>query len=122
MASKIRASTTLGSIRTSTRVGTTQRSSIGRTSSNTARSSCTRVHMDWVRSVSRSASTATRPRHTTGSADNDTHLAGSAMFDHTTKGWSNIYCVRHQSICSEGDIYDQLIKGMSLATEQQIVY
>jgi len=54
--------------------------------------------------------------------DNDTHLAGSAMFDHTTKGWSNIYCVRHQSICSEGDIYDQLIKGMSLATEQQIVY
>eukprot|EP00928_Gymnodinium_smaydae_P057677 TRINITY_DN40897_c0_g1_i1.p1 TRINITY_DN40897_c0_g1~~TRINITY_DN40897_c0_g1_i1.p1 ORF type:complete len:326 (-),score=40.85 TRINITY_DN40897_c0_g1_i1:119-1030(-) len=54
--------------------------------------------------------------------DQLTHTAGSSMFPHKTPGWSNIFCVRDQRIPADADIYETLIKPMSFATEQQILY
>lgn len=62
------------------------------------------------------------PEHAWVKRDTLTHCAGSCMFPHETAGNSNIYCVRHQTIPGDADIYAYLIKPMAVATEQQIMY
>jgi len=70
--------------------------------------------------------TLVAPPHHFVDRDNASHIGGSAMFDHadhtTAHPVSNIYCVKNQTIPVLADVYEYLIKPMSLATEQQIVY
>eukprot|EP00656_Telonema_subtile_P046089 TRINITY_DN52420_c0_g1_i1.p2 TRINITY_DN52420_c0_g1~~TRINITY_DN52420_c0_g1_i1.p2 ORF type:complete len:335 (+),score=59.85 TRINITY_DN52420_c0_g1_i1:204-1208(+) len=62
------------------------------------------------------------PEHPWVHRDNNTHMAGSAMFPHEKgDGVSNIYCVRNQTVPGDADVYECLIHPMAVATEQQII-